>query len=507
MSNYLKQLPSTPFRLNWFLGICLILSISFKASFALGWDDSDYLRMISCNQNALSSLNLVQFLHCQASLYKAPIFINLFILPSWIGQHIIHIGDLIGIQSVVFCCVFLTLICIALSLRILVRLNSITNKTIFTSIVVLASIHFNYLFMTDFFLALLTLNISFDFLYLLRLIRNSPKLHLKKLLFLSSMICIALGTKFSAAPLLLYIPILLFQIFLRTRMDRKQKIKSTVALFSPLIVFASLTLTLWKISLNTGFQMFIGLQAKYYTLWFGHGFANIWYQIHQYYLVSIFFIFYGAILLFIKRKIHVMSVEILCLSLPFLAGLILYFISKTQDPRLLLNLFLPLSLVPFFVMEDTQGSDFEIGRPRFHRIKAFGVLFIIIGISSFELYSGQDFGLRDAESIYTRIPLAGGICPLTDSANVNVSKILLIDELNKGKKSLSYRLINVPDFSMNGENSSAALRRIQHDCRFIYREKGIVSGSYKNEFLVEYTEWLKTLQIGHETNSSILYEN
>ena len=96
-----------------------------------------------------------------------------------------------------------------------------------------------------------------------------------------------------------------------------------------------------------------------------------------------------------------------------------------------------------------------------------------------------DFNLTSALQVYELIPIHGGaVCPVTDSANLNISKMLLIDQINSGKKDLRNRIINVPDSVMNGK-SLEEIRKIIGSCRITYNELNVDPKTIKNEFLFE----------------------
>jgi hypothetical protein len=100
--------------------------------------------------------------------------------------------------------------------------------------------------------------------------------------------------------------------------------------------------------------------------------------------------------------------------------------------------------------------------------------------------SSLNWGLQDANTAYLLLDNhLSSVCPITDSPRINVSKLLLVDELHSHEKNLTKRIVNLPDNVMNGKNLTQSLQDFAA-CKYIYLDRQVSSGTEKNEYLNKY---------------------
>ncbi len=459
-----------------------------KTGYSLGWDDSDYMRMIMCSVNGIENTNLKNLIQCQGGLYKAPIFLNLFVLPTAFLLRVLEPLELSYSNAVAILCVLLTAFCYILTRRILSHLASNWAKVSFVIILFSFTRKFNYLFMTDLFLGLLTTYICLYFISLSKLKNFEDVISTKRVLFLSILIVCAIGTKFSAAPLLLYILIFWVRYILKTNVDA-QFFKIVFISIGPVIVFIFCLMTIWRAAWNAGLSMFIGTQSDYYSSWFGSGISRTLSQIKEFYAIPCLLILAMIVIKLIKKESWEDFRELFLPFSPLLAGCVMYLVSKTQDPRFLLPILLPMSIIILASMKgheivrDTRSSQNTM------RIISMVLLTSVVA-GSYSHYSNKDFDLKLPILVYDHLETNGSVCPLTDSPRLNVSKVLLIDALNNSEMSLETRILNIPDLAMNGLSRDEAVTFVASNCNDLYLESGIAPNTYKNEYLESYKFWL-----------------
>jgi hypothetical protein len=466
------------------VGIILIS----KTGYSLGWDDSDYMRMIMCSVNSLSETNFQNWIHCQAGLYKAPVFLNLFVPTTLLFTKVLEPLHLSDIDAIIILCTTLTLFCFILATRILKYLDNNLAKVTFVLLLFSFSREFNYLFMTDLFLALLTSWITLKFISLYKLKNFGIKPSVKQVASLSCLIVCALGTKFSAAPLIFFLLILGLR-YLPKSSPSAQTYKFISYSVVPLIVFFFCLATIWRSAWNAGLSMFIGTQSEYYSSWFGHGLGKTLSQINEFFTIPILIIFSMVLIKFSKKNKRQHYFELLLQLSPFVLGFALYLISKTQDPRFLLPILLPISIVLLSSFRDVERVNEVVSRNLKKKIAPTILSFSII-VSAFSHYSNKNLDLELSLLVYSKLEKTGAVCPLTDSPSLNISKILLVDRLNKSKMELEARIVNVPDLAMNGVSRDEALDILESKCNFLYVDNSAVPNSYKNEYLSSYISWL-----------------
>lgn len=465
---------------NFALGIILIS----KTGYSLGWDDSDYLRMIMCSVNSIENTNLNKWIDCQGGLYKAPIFVNLFVLPTAFLLRVFEPLNLSYINVISILCVFLTVFCLILSQKILRYLQSRLAKVSFAVILFLFARKFNYLFMTDLFLALLTTYICLYFISVFKPKNVEDIDSTKRIFYLSILIVCAVGTKFSAAPLLLFLLILWFKYLKKNNFD-SQFFGFIAISIGPIIIFIFFLATIWRSAWNAGLSMFIGTQSQYYSSWFGSGLSRTLGQLEQFYAIPSLLIMAMIVIKLSKKKSRHDFFNLLLPLSPLLAGSVMYLISMTQDPRFLLPILLPMSIVILASMKVEQHEIAVRSSQRKLRVISTVLLSSIIA-GAYLHYSNKDFDLKLPILVYDRLWKYGSICPLTDSPRLNISKILLIDALNNSELSIETRILNIPDLAMNGLNREEALAFVESNCKFLYSENGVAPNTYKNEYLESY---------------------
>ncbi len=479
-----KNQPTTDLVVTFVLGLILIS----KTGYSLGWDDSDYMRMIMCSVNSLNDVNLQNLIHCQAGLYKAPVFLNLFVLPTLLLTKVFDSFHLSNQNTINILCVILTLFCFILAQRISRYLENNLAKITFALLLFLFSREFNYLFMTDLFLALLTTYIALKFVSLYKLRNFDVDLPKQQLILFSFLIVCALGTKFSAAPLILFILILGLGYSLKsnpsTHMYRLVSYSIT-----PLLLFFFCLVTIWTTAWNAGLQMFIGTQSEYYSTWFGHGLAKTFNQIKEFYTIPILIILSMIAIMLTKKKSRAHYLELTLQLSPFAVGFVLYLISKTQDPRFLLPIFFPMSIIILTSLRSPDSVNRIVPQNLNQKITSI-ILTFCITVSAFLHYSSKDLDLKLSLLVYSKLDATGAVCPLTDSPSLNISKLLLVDGLNKSKMKIEARILNIPDFAMNGVSREEALIIVGEKCNFLYAESGTDPKSYKHEYLDSYVSWL-----------------
>ena len=474
-----------------------------KTCYSLGWDDSDYMRMIMCSVNSIENTNLNSLIHCQGGLYKAPIFLNLFVLPTAFFLRLFEPLHLSYINDIAILCVSLTVFCFVLSRKILSYLKSNAAKVSFAFILFSFTRKFNYLFMTDLFLGLLTAYICLYFISLYKLKNIEGIIATRQILFLSILIVCALGTKFSAAPLFLYLLILWVRYILRTNI-RAQFFKLAFITLGPIVIFIFFLTTIWRAAWNAGLSMFIGTQSDYYSSWFGSGITRTLSQIKEFYAVPCVVILAMIVIKLVKRENRDNFFELFLPLSPLLAGFVMYLISKTQDPRFLLPILLPMSII---ILASMKGNDL-VRDTRSSQITTriiSTLLFTSIIAGSYSYYSNKDFDLKLPILVYDQLETNGSVCPLTDSPRLNISKILLIDVLHNSEMSLETRILNIPDLAMNGLSRDEAVTFVESNCKYLYSENNIAPNTYKNEYLESYKFWLYGNTISRELNGVQVY--
>jgi hypothetical protein len=479
-----KNDPITNLVVAFFVGLILIS----KTGYSLGWDDSDYMRMIMCSVNSLNESNFQNWIHCQAGLYKAPVFLNLFVPTTLLFTTALEPLNLSDIDAIIILCTTLTVFCFILATKILKYLNNNLAKFTFVLLLFAFSQKFNYLFMTDLFLALLTSLITLKFISLYKLKNFGNELPVKQLALLSCLIVCALGTKFSAAPLIFFLLIIGLR-YLPKSSQSMYTFKLISYSILPLLVFFFCLATIWRTTWNSSLSMFMGTQSEYYSSWFGHGLGKTLSQINEFYVIPILIIFSMIAIKSSMKNKREHYFELFLQLFPFVVGFVFYLISKTQDPRFLLPIILPIAIVILASFQEVERVNEVVSRNLKKRIGPT-ILSFLITFSSFSHYSNKNLDLGLPLLVYSKLETTGAVCPLTDSPSLNISKILLVDRLNQSRMELEARIINIPDLAMNGVSRDEALDILEDECKFLYADSGAVPNSYKNEYLSSYNSWL-----------------
>jgi hypothetical protein len=98
--------------------------------------------------------------------------------------------------------------------------------------------------------------------------------------------------------------------------------------------------------------------------------------------------------------------------------------------------------------------------------------------------SDSKYGLQSPIEIHNKIPDTGTVCPISDSPELNISKVLLVDSLSGKQKGLESRIVNIPDSAMNGLTLDDT-RKTTLTCDFVYFDTLTRSGGPKNEYFDE----------------------
>jgi hypothetical protein len=273
-----------------------------------------------------------------------------------------------------------------------------------------------------------------------------------------------------------------------------RSLKILLLLWGPSVLFAVLLLTIWKAVLVSAVSMFSGDISQYTGKWINfQGIDSLKFtlEVIGFGLVFIFILFLRRLLS--KEFFTSLRVSLIAF-VPAYSVFLLYFFSQSKDPRFLLWPLFQIICIEVFLFAKEKQITAKVSLERFlnpltvrtPRIVLLTLGSIILGMFSwFSVPRMTDFNLGSSLQVYEEIPVKGGtVCPLTDSANLNISKILLIDQVNAGKKNLRNRIINVPDAVMNG-SSLEDIQRIIGLCQITYNELSVDPNTIKNEFLLE----------------------
>jgi hypothetical protein len=469
------------------LFVIATLALSIKQVDLLGWDDADYIRMVSCLNHAILNSSGTEFLTCEKGIYKAPIFVNIFVLLFpliFIFNVTQNLTPEFQVNVYIF---FLTFITVALFVLMYQAIKSPKMKLLF----ILGSItlfrNYQYLFMTDVLSAILC---GITFVYYLN-IRNknldsNKPIDPQEFWKISILVVICLGIRTTTAPLIL----VLFSLFyMETRKKSKnQRVMTTfVALFAPIILFGFLALFVWKPLFPSALDMFLGNQSKYFAEWNSNSLLQTLREAYSIYWAAAMII----IVMMVRLSRSGMNFREVISATWIPSSFIIFFgVSGTKDPRFLIWPFFVLMAGLAFVEKHEMGFTKMIFPSR--KYSAY-VLFAYVLILSFLTTPWKStLGLDKAIVVYSQIGNNDSkLCPLTDSPDLNISKVLLIDELQGGKKRLNTRIVNIPDQKMQGSTRLETLELLRQ-CNLWYSEDGIESGTQKNEWLNDFKLFLES---------------
>jgi hypothetical protein len=452
------------------------------SNYTLSWDDADYLRVTSCF--AHSGLNILSQNSelCESLIYKSPIFL--------------HLGSLFSIPFQLFSFTvpdqanFL----IEISLGGLFLLNMFLLAVIFfqirstrmQSIFVISSIFLFKdsftLFMTDVTASLLAGLMVLSHLKYRSFHSAATFFWVQFALFIA-----ALGTRTTCAPLIVLV------FFAGYNFHRKEPAVFLKALYASVcisIAFSFILLKIWKPVLPSAWAMFGGNQSNYFGAWVRAGKINLTAIGFEKYWQILLIISLLLLITFILRnwrslfdKVHLISI------LPSFVVATLYAISESKDSRFLMW---PLFSIALILLINLDQNVIRLS-PTGSTLRKVLVLSVLTLISvtylSISTSNKSNYGLKLAKDVYGSIPNEGSVCPLTDSPELNISKILLVDSLNGNAKSITSRIVNIPDSAMNGLDLNQVIMKVS-DCDFSYAESRMDFGGMKNEYTLSLTNYL-----------------
>jgi hypothetical protein len=459
-------------------------AIFSRSSYALGWDDADYLRMSICLPVNLANLDFTNFLICQQDLYKSPLLMNLGLVltPYFMVYEVLDV--LITIKIFVF---MLSLITFYLYFNLQSYFNSSVTKLGLSLGFLLIFYNFRSLYMTDMINALVIVIITFKFFEVLN---SYDKRQVKRLAIqLGILSACALGIRTTSAPIYMLIIYSTYIIYVRFKSR-----SIFLYLWAPTVVLSIFLITVWKSVIVSALSMFSGDISQYTGKWIN--FQNIDSYRYTLQILGLGFIFTICVYLsrFVQKKSKGLSKIYLIAMMPALSVFILYAFSQSKDPRFLLWPLFQILCIEIYARTHQRNSDY--GYPLLKKLGSKLIWIrmlrtLVVGITLSGLFTfnsipkNSDFNLTTTLQVYELIPShTGFVCPLTDSSNLNISKILLIDQMHQGKKNLRNRLINIPDSIMNGK-SLEEIKLLIKSCTISFNELAVDSKSMKNEFLSE----------------------
>lgn len=459
-------------------------AIFTRSSYALGWDDADYLRMSICLPVNLANFDFTNLLICQQDLYKSPLLMNLGLVLTPYFMVFQALNVLTIIKIFVF---MLSLITFYLYFYLQSYFNSLLTKTGLSLGFLLIFYNFRSLYMTDMINALVIAVITLKFFEVLN---SSDKRQVKRLAIqLGILSACALGIRTTSAPIYMLTIYSTYIIYNRFRSSR-----IILYLWAPTVVLSIFLITVWKSVIISALSMFSGGISEYTGQWIN--FQNIDSYRYTLQMLGLGMIFTLCIYLsrFVQTKLKGLSKIYIIATIPALSVFVLYAFSQSKDPRFLLWPLFQILCIEIYARTDQPNSGFKyllLNKLGSKLVWITMLRTLVVGIAISGLFAfnsipkNSDFNLTTTLQVYELIPSQTGlVCPLTDSSNLNVSKILLIDQMHQGKKDLRNRLINIPDAIMNGK-SLEEIKSLIKSCTISFNELAVDSNSMKNEFLSE----------------------
>jgi hypothetical protein len=452
------------------------------SNYLLSWDDADYLRVSSCFAHAGINVFSQNFYSCENLIYKSPIFLHIgYILGYPFNSFRNFTSDqtdfLIEISIAGLFLLNMTLLA-----YILFKFKSIAVQALFS---ISAIFIFNgsfTLFMTDVTASLIAILMIVLHIKQEEIISHRNYFWIQFVLFF-----LAVGTRTTCAPLI----IIVFFAYRRLyRFDRKLLKQVSGLSVICLLVFFLLLLYLWRPVLPAAWAMFGGNQSAYFGSWVRAGEINlllIGLKEYSYTIVLIMVLVLLAYKMGSWRKLF--TSKYLIAAVPSVTVVFLFAISESKDPRFLLWPLSTLTVILLMCLDEQLGPLEGVENQRIFMLVS-GLAITISSALVIPLASNTaSFGLGVAKDVYRSIPAQGIICPLTDSPDLNISKVLLVDSLNGNVKSINSRIMNIPDSVMNGLNLSQVLQKVD-GCDFAYFQSKLILGGMKNEFTSEITQYL-----------------
>jgi hypothetical protein len=478
--------------------------IFVKNGYGLGWDDADYLRMTTCFPVGLSHLDFSYLLTCEQDLYKSPILMHLgiFLTPFLILRNEIDV-----VLTVSLLVSLLSLVTFYAYFKLQSFFHSFVSKLILGLGFWIVFHDFRSIYMTDMINALV---IGIATVKFLQIYDSQSKNDVTKIAMHLGLLSVLLsGIRTTSVPIYFLLIIATFITYAKFR-----SFKIFLFLWGPSVLFAILLLTIWKAVLVSAVSMFSGDISQYTGKWIDYQSIDslkYTFEVIGFGLVFVFTLFLRRLLT--KQLFSSMRVSLIAFA-PAFSVFLLYISSQSKDPRFLLWPLFQIICIEVFLFDRERQVAGKVSlqnspnplNVHVLRILLLSLLSILLGMYSWFLVPKKtEFNLTSALQIYEMIPIQGGtVCPLTDSANLNISKMLLIDQVNGGKKNLRNRIINVPDSVMNGK-SLEEIRKIIGLCSITYNELSVDPSTIKNEFLFEKLSTAKSYRQVLTTDKKILF--
>jgi hypothetical protein len=435
----------------------------------LSWDDADYLRVSSCFSHLTLDTPNINLVDCEKMIYKAPIFVHIGILSGIFALPIHWFGTLGYIELIQISMVSLLLLQLIVLYLICRLFSNSLDRILILIFAILFFYDSFYLFMTD---TLASLLAAYSIAHFIKSYARQD-FSFRNFMIQLVIATLAVGIRTTCFPLFALVAILWFKTW-RMNRGRRPLLFQVAAIYS--LLFWFLFAFVWQSVIPTAISMAFGSQSNYFQEWVEKSGINLWdFTVEKYRLPTI------SVMLFLILKfksIRVSSALLLGL-IPIILMLFIFFIvSDNHDPRFLLWPLFALSIFSVCSASEFAKQESSV-RPELVRILAFSPIFVW---SILLVLPNQTFGLEKSNAVYIALPQSGNVCPLSDSPNLNVSKILLIDSLYGQTKNLNTRIINLPDSAMNGKAPSEVLK-ISETCSVAYYEAEVKSGTTKNEYL------------------------
>jgi hypothetical protein len=236
--------------------------------------------------------------------------------------------------------------------------------------------------------------------------------------------------------------------------------------------------------------MFGGNQSNYFGAWVRAGKINLTAIGFEKYWKILFVISLLLLISFILGKWRTLFDKVhLIAFLPSFVVATLYGVSESKDSRFLMWPLFSIALI-LLINLDQDIIRLSSTPKTLRKALALAALTLIsVTYLSLSTSNKENYGLTLAKDVYSSIPNEGTVCPLTDSPELNISKILLVDSLNGNAKSITSRIVNIPDSAMNGLDLNQVIMKVS-DCDFSYAESEMDFGGMKNEYTLSLTNYL-----------------
>jgi hypothetical protein len=458
--------------------------IFVKSGYGLGWDDADYLRMTTCLPVGLSNLDFSYLVTCEKDLYKSPIMMHLgiFLTPFFVVRSEIDV-----VLTISLLVSLLSLVTFYAYYKLQSFFPDFISKLILGLGIWIVFHDFRSIYMTDMINALV---IGIATVKFLQIFDSQDEYYVTKMaMHLGFLSVLVSGIRTTSVPIYILLIITTFITYAKFR-----SLKILIFLWGPSALFGVLLLTIWKAVLVSAVSMFSGDISRYTGKWIDNQSIDSFkftFEVIGFGLVFIFILFLRRLLA--KQFFYSSKVSLIAFA-PAFSVFLLYISSQSKDPRFLLWPLFQIICIEVFLFSREKQITAKVSlkrTPNRLTVQIPRIILLSLGLILLGMYSWisvpkkTDFNLTSALQVYELIPMhRGAVCPVTDSANLNISKMLLIDQINSGEKDLRNRIINVPDSVMNGK-SLEEIRKIIGSCGITYNELNVDPKTIKNEFLFE----------------------